>query len=130
MNALEDPRAFAEAWAAAWNRKDFEAVLEHFADDARFSSPKAEVIAGTPELVGKAALRAYWAQAVTRIAVIRFAIERVVVDREARTLLIVYHGQLDNRRVLAGELLTFSADGLVTRGDALYGASLSPPSSP
>jgi ketosteroid isomerase-like protein len=124
MSALEDPRAFAEGWAAAWNRKDIEAVLSHFAEDARFSSPKAEVIAGTPELVGKAALRAYWAQAVTRIGVIRFAIERVVVDRDARTLLIVYQGQLDSRRVLAGELLTFSPAGEVIRGDALYGASL------
>lgn len=130
MHALEDPRAFAEAWAAAWNRKDFEAVLEHFAEDARFSSPKAEVIAGTPELVGKAALRAYWAQAVTRIGIIRFVIERVVVDRPAHTLLIVYQGQLDTRRVLAGELLTFSPDGLVIRGDALYGASLPNPPGP
>jgi steroid delta-isomerase len=124
MSALDDPRAFAEKWAAAWNRKDIEAVLGHFAEDARFTSPKAEVIAGTPELVGKAALRAYWAQAISRIGVIHFTIERVVVDREARSLLIVYQGTLDDRRVLAGELLTFAATGEVIRGDALYGASL------
>lgn len=124
MTAFDDPRAFAEAWAAAWNRKDFEAVLAHFAEDVRFSSPKAEVIAGLPEIAGKAALRAYWQRAISRIGVIHFAIERVVVDRQASSLLIVYRGQLDDRRVLAGELLTFTDDGLVCRGDALYGASL------
>ena len=124
MTAFDDPRAFAEAWAAAWNRKDIEAVLAHFAEDVRFSSPKAEVIAGLPEIAGKAALRAYWQRAISLIGVIHFAIERVVVDRQASSLLIVYRGQLDDRRVLAGELLTFTDDGLVCRGDALYGASL------
>lgn len=124
MQPMDNPQAFAAAWAAAWNRKDVEAVLAHFDEQVQFSSPKAEVIVGTPVLHGKAALRAYWQQAVARIGTIHFQIERVLCDRDARTMLIVYHGQLDNRRVLAGELLSLSIEGLIVRGDALYGASL------
>lgn len=106
-------------------RKDVEAVLAHFADDVRFSSPKAETFAGTPELVGKEALRAYWKKASGAIAEIHFEVERALVDREARALLIVYRGRLADKRVRAGELLTFDGNGRVVRGDALYGASLS-----
>ncbi len=31
--------AFVAGWIDAWNRRDIEAVLAHFADDVRFTSP-------------------------------------------------------------------------------------------
>jgi len=42
---------FAETWIAAWNRRDVDAVLAHFADDAEFVSPAAH------KFVGRSALR-------------------------------------------------------------------------
>ena len=57
---------FAAAWIDAWNRRDLEAVLAHFAEDARFRSPKALVLTGRAELHGKPALRAYWQAALGR----------------------------------------------------------------
>ena len=33
---------FAARWAAAWNRRDVEAVLAHFHDDVVFTSPPHE----------------------------------------------------------------------------------------
>ena len=40
MNRAELLR-YAQQWAEAWNRRDLEALLEHFKDDVVFSSPKA-----------------------------------------------------------------------------------------
>lgn len=41
---------FAEAWIAAWNRRDVDAVLAHYAEDARFTSPVARAVVGRPVL--------------------------------------------------------------------------------
>jgi len=61
-------RAFADRWIALWNSRDLDGVLELFADHAVFSSPTAErLIDGSDGVVrGKAALRAYWAYALSR----------------------------------------------------------------
>jgi hypothetical protein len=37
---------FAENWIAAWNRRDVDAVLMHYADEAKFVSPVAYSIVG------------------------------------------------------------------------------------
>jgi ketosteroid isomerase-like protein len=63
----EDAEAYARLWADDWNRRDLDAVLEHFADDVTFSSPKAEQTVGAPTVRGKDALRAYWQRALARI---------------------------------------------------------------
>jgi len=39
---------FAANWINAWNRKDVNAVLEHYVDDAKFISPKAATFVGSP----------------------------------------------------------------------------------
>jgi len=50
---------FAEEWAAAWNRRDVDAVLAHFHDDIVFTSPvAAQLVPDSGRVVrGKAALR-------------------------------------------------------------------------
>jgi ketosteroid isomerase-like protein len=51
-------------WIAAWNRRDLEAILSHYAEDVRFSSPTVVTRYGEPSctLRGKAALRAHFAR--------------------------------------------------------------------
>ena len=44
MTTEIDAVAFSRAWVDAWNRRDIEAVLAHFHDDAVFSSPIAQRI--------------------------------------------------------------------------------------
>jgi ketosteroid isomerase-like protein len=60
-----DPRAFAEAWIAAWNAHDLEAVLGCYAEDIVFVSPNSTRYTGDPtgRVEGKAALRDYWSRA-------------------------------------------------------------------
>jgi hypothetical protein len=49
---------FAESWIAAWNRRDVEAVLAHYAEEAQFVSPVARNLVGRPTLRDKKELEA------------------------------------------------------------------------
>src|SRR5579863_4666674 len=59
---------FARHWEAAWNRRDVEAVLAHFAEDVVFTSPVAQQIgfARSGIIQGKSELRRYWLAALEK----------------------------------------------------------------
>ena len=61
----ESMMAFAETWIAAWNRRDVEAVLAHFAEEAQFVSPVARNFVGRPVLRNKKEHEDYWRGALT-----------------------------------------------------------------
>ena len=112
---------FAAAWAAAWNARDIERVLAFFSEDIAFVSPTALAVVGTATVQGKAALRAYWTQAMSRIGSLKFTLDRVVWDATARELAIVYLSDIDGRGKHVSENLTFGADGLVVRAEVFHG---------
>ena len=58
---------YARRWSEAWNRRDIDAVLEHFEEDVVFSSPRALQVVGVPTVRGKAALGDYWRASQRRI---------------------------------------------------------------
>jgi ketosteroid isomerase-like protein len=120
-----DPYAFAKEWVEAWSRRDAEAVLAHYADDAVFTSPKAQTIVGNARLSNKAELAAYWRTAVERIPKIHFTLEHAYWDEAKRTLTIVYVADLAGNKTRATEIMRFDARGLVIAGEAFYGASVS-----
>jgi ketosteroid isomerase-like protein len=64
MLDLAQAKGIAEDWCAAWNRRDLEAVLAHYADDVELNSPKVVERLGTASgwLKGKDRLRAYFAE--------------------------------------------------------------------
>jgi hypothetical protein len=119
---------FAREWAAAWNRRDREAVLAHFAADVRFASPKALALMGTPAVRGREALRAYWQRALAAITSLHFAVDRVIWDPSSRELSIVYDREVNGQRDRASEILRFDAGGLVTHGEVHYGVAPDLPS--
>lgn len=119
----DEARARGAEWARAWNARDIEAVLSHFTDDVTFLSPVAADVVGTPELRGKPALRAYWQQALARIARLHFTVERVLWDTEAQELVVLYNAELDDRRMRACERMKLDTEGHVIFAEALYGAS-------
>ena len=49
----ESMMIFDETWIAAWNRRDVEGVLAHFAEEAQFVSPVARNFVGRPVLRNK-----------------------------------------------------------------------------
>jgi steroid delta-isomerase len=67
----ESMMTFAESWISAWNRRDVEAVLAHFSEDAQFVSPVARTLIGRPILRNKKELEDYWRTALARILVAR-----------------------------------------------------------
>ena len=118
---LRDPEVFARDWAAAWNRRDLDAVLAHFTEDVVFSTPKALDAVGRPTVRGKVALRAYWETALAQITALHFTVVRTIWDSINRELGIVYDREVNDRRDRALELLAFTADGLIASGEAFYG---------
>lgn len=119
------PEVFAREWVAAWNRSDADAVLAHFAEDAIFVSPIAATVTGNPEVRGKAALRAYWTEALrSRPSPLQFLLESFVWDDKSRALLIVYISTESGRTVRKCELMHFGPDGLIRRGEGFAGAAL------
>ncbi len=110
-----EPQRFAEQWISAWNARDVEAVLTHYAEDVLFTSPSAQRVVresgGTVR--GKQALRSYWTQALEGN---RDHFELVGVYHGVDTIVLHYRNQLGG---LVNEVLTFW-DGLVAVGHATH----------
>lgn len=120
----ESMAAFAVAWIDAWNRRDVDAVLSHFVDDAQFVSPIASQFVGRPELQNKRELEDYWRAGMVRISTLHFKLDRAIWDGVRRELVVIYEANLNGECKRACEIMTFNADGRQIRGEALYGAVL------
>ncbi len=105
-----DPINFADTWVKAWNAHDIEAVLEHFHEDASFTSPFAKLIAPDSDgrLSGKTAIRAYWSEGLRRIPDLHFTIEDVFAG--ITHLTILYRNQKGMR---VCEVLRFEGDKVI-----------------
>ena len=70
----ERARRFAEAWYAAWNAHDLDAILEHYRDDVEMASPLVSALAGRAggRIAGKEALREYFAAGLAAFPDLRF----------------------------------------------------------
>lgn len=120
MNDLEK---FAADWAAAWNRRDVEAVLAHFHDDIVFVSPTAAAVTGNVMVRGKQALRDYWNLALKRISSIEFVVDRVVWDAVRRELAIIHRQTVNGDSKRVSENLLFDEAGKVVSAEVFHGAA-------
>jgi hypothetical protein len=120
----EQARKFAAEWIENWNRRDADAVLAHFAEDAEFTSPRALVVAGKATLRSRRELGDYWHAALKGIGSIRFTLDNVINDARTGRATIVYVAEIDGRRVRAAEFFQFNGAGLVIRGEAMYGVAV------
>ena len=113
----ETAEAFAEEWYTAWNAHDLERILEHWSDDAVFTSPLAAKLVpdsgGTVR--GKDALRAYWRAGLDVNPDLHFEPRALLVGHDSIVLSYVNH-----RGVECAELLVLGADGQAVRGRAHY----------
>ena len=118
----ESMMTFAESWIAAWNRRDVEAVLAHYSEDAQFVSPVARNLIGRSILRNKKELEEYWRTALARISSLEFKLDHVAWDETRRELNVVYEAKLNGERKRACEIMQFDTSGRQIRGEALYGA--------
>jgi ketosteroid isomerase-like protein len=109
--------AFAAEWIATWNSRDLDAILEHYAEDIVFHSPRIALVMEEPVdfVAGKPGLRRYWAKALAGNKDLHFELDRVYVGSDSLT--IAYRNQ---RGQHVAESFTFNAEGLVVRSVATY----------
>jgi ketosteroid isomerase-like protein len=114
----EFAQRFAAEWIAAWNAHDVERVLAHYREDFELRSPVIISTVGEPSgrLCGKAAIRAYWQLALSRIPSLHFELVDVLVG--AGCLTLYYRGH----RGAAAETFLFDEAGLVQASTACYSA--------
>ncbi|MET0152628.1 MAG: nuclear transport factor 2 family protein [Candidatus Binatia bacterium] len=112
----------ARHWIDAWNARDLEAVLSHFDESVRFTSPKALATTGHATVEGRRDLRAYWEARLGQVLALRFTLDRVLWDAEQRTATILYIAEIDGQRVRACEMFRLGDSGRAVEGEAMYGA--------
>ena len=122
MKSPIDPDAFASAWIDAWNRRDIDLLVSHYTPNARFVSPVAAQRTGSPVVIGREALTAYWSGA-RQYQKLVFTFESLTWDPLRLVLVIIYRRQVDDRRDRAAEIFYFNPEGLIHSGEAMYGAS-------
>jgi hypothetical protein len=110
-------RAFALEWVEAWNDKDIDRILAHYAEDATFHSPRIALVMGddTPALSSKSALRAYWTKALAEAPNLYFEIETVYAGSNALTIAYTNH-----REQSVTECFIFNEEGDVITSIAAY----------
>jgi ketosteroid isomerase-like protein len=107
---------FTAGWLDAWNSRDLESILEHFAHDVVFTSPLAQrIVDGSDGVMrGTDELRAYWCEGLARNPELHFDVESLYVGVD--TLVINYRNHTGG---LVNEVLTFDGP-LVVEGHATY----------
>jgi len=113
---IDEARAFAAEWIAAWNSHDLDRILSHYAGDIVFLSPFAQQLVGNGRVSGLPALRAYWAKGLAAQLDLKFEFIDVRVGHDCLTILYRNH-----RGQQAAETCEFGADGKVIRSFACYG---------
>lgn len=122
----EQMHAHAQAWISAWNRRDVEAVLSAFTDDARFRSPIALQMTGSATLEGRPAIEAYWRAALGRIERLEFRLLAAICDEPGQRMVVHYEATLGDTTRRACEIFVFRG-GLKIEAEALYGDTVALP---
>ncbi len=120
----ESMMRFAESWIAAWNRRDVDAVLAHYAEEAQFVSPIARSVVGRAVLRNKQELADYWRAGLGRITTLEFTLDHAAWDERRRELVVVYEANLNGECKRACEIMRFDATGMQIEGEAMYGAAV------
>ena len=107
----------AQRWIAAWNTHDLDLILALYRDDFTMASPYIVAVfnEASGKLQGKAAVGAYWRQALDRFPELRFELLHVLAGVDSLTL--VYRS---NRSGLAAEVFTLDESGLIGAAAAHY----------
>ena len=110
-------RDFAHHWVEAWNSHDLDSILSHYAADVTLVSPVAAKLLDNPtgEVVGREALRAYFARGLAAYPDLRF--ELIDVMWGLSSVVLYYANQKGTK---TGEFMEFGSDGKVLRVVANY----------
>ncbi len=82
-------RVHAERWIAAWNARDLDAIMEHYAPTIRFAAPTVISRWNKPEgvLVGREPLRQHFKQGLERAPHLHFELIDVLMGVDGMTII-------------------------------------------
>lgn len=113
----DDARTFAEAWVAAWNARDLDEIMRHYAKGVTLTSPlvmrRYGRVNGT--LRGRKTLREYFEIGLRQVPELRFELRSVLVGPAG--LAIVYARE---NGALVVETLALNNGGKVRRARVYY----------
>lgn len=120
MSSIFTPKfsaAFAAGWIEAWNSRDLERILKHYARDVEFTSPfVGRILNGNQNTVrGIAGLRVYFTRALNAYPDLQFKLQRVYSG--VQSLVIEYQSISDRP---AAETMEFNDSGLIICVNAHY----------
>jgi steroid delta-isomerase-like uncharacterized protein len=98
----------AKSWTDAWNNRDLDALMEHYADDVVFHSPFIKLLneGDSTTIHGKAALREYFQRGIEEYPHMRFQLHRTGLG--AGSIVLNY---ISVNGMLANELHILDANG-------------------
>lgn len=116
-----DTRPIAEAWLAAFEARDLDALLALYSDDATHTSPK--IRERHPEtggeLRGKAAMRAWWQEAFDRLPSLRYIASQITAGSDS--VVLEYIRRLDGVPDLRISESFDVSDGRIIRSRVFHG---------
>lgn len=108
---------FAQEWITAWNKKDLDAIMNHYANEVVFSSPF--ILKSQPKnegtLRGKTELRTYFEMALKKNPDLHFDLLHTMVGIKSITLIY-----LRKNTMLASEAMVLNHQGKVIEGLSHY----------
>ena len=112
-----DAREFAQSWIVAWNARDLEAILAHYAPDVVLTSPTAAKILKneTGTIEGIAALRDYFARGLAAYPKLAFELLDVLWGLSSIVLYFV-----NQKGTKTAEFMELDSDGKIVRVVANY----------
>lgn len=118
MITRDQAGSFAASWYAAWNNHDLDAIMSHYAPQIEHSSPFIKRYNGSddPSLRGIAAVRDYFARALSRNPTLRFIPDQIAIGVES--VVLIYH-RMEGE--LAAEIFFLDSSGKIIRSVSHYG---------
>jgi predicted ester cyclase len=107
----------ANAWIAAWNSHDLDAIMSHYEDAIELTSPVAARLLGVPDgkVIGKENLRAYFQRGLEAYPDLHFQLENVLAG--LNSVVLYYTNQKGTR---TAEFMELSPAGRVAKVIAHY----------
>lgn len=117
MTSELEARKFAHDWIEAWNSRDLDAIVSHYAAEVVLTSPVAAKLLDDPSgrVEGSAALRAYFSRGLEAYANLHF--ELLDVMQGLSSVVLCYKNQKGTR---TAEFMEFDEDGKIVRVVANY----------
>ncbi len=117
MIARDQADKFAQDWIAAWNARELDLILDHYAPDFELTSPLIGELAddSTCTLKGKPKIRDYFLEGIARFPDAHFELIDVLAGADS---IVIYYKAVMGRR--AAEVCIFGTDGKITKSIVHY----------